>query len=248
MIGLLRRSGFTLSALAIAGVIGFGVIAVDQGRVRYVTVLGELTDTQLLAVRKQLAGFEGKRGDVGEVKARLEGNDWIHRADVSKSWPSGLVVSIVPEQVIAYWNDDGFINGEADVLVTDLLIGGDLPHLYGPQGTELEVMQRFQQLSRTLGEAGHRIEVLTLSGRGSWSFETEGNLEVLLGKEDIKRRLARFLKVSARLSEDGAIYDRVDARYPSGVAVNVSAYADDRLEVAKAVAETADKTTDDAGT
>ncbi len=232
MIALLRQSGFVLSALIIIGLIGFFVVVIDQSRVKYVTVLGELSEGQLLDVKKQLVGFEGTPGDVQEVKGQLEEKDWIHQVTVAKDWPSGLVVSIYPEQVVAYWNDDGFINEEADVLVTDLLIGGDLPHLYGPENSEMEVMRRYRQLSRTLGDAGHQIEVLTLSDRGSWSFETESNLTVLLGKEDIKQRVERFLKVAAKLQEEGATFDRVDARYLSGVAVNITNKTNNQMNLA----------------
>jgi hypothetical protein len=44
---------------------------------------------------------------------------------------------------------------------------------------------------------------------------------VLLGKEDLKARMQRFLTVSVRLAErgDARFVERMDARYINGVAV-----------------------------
>jgi cell division protein FtsQ len=103
-----------------------------------------------------------------------------------------------------------------------MLVGGDLPHLYGPAGSELDVMEQFQQLSQMLNNYGHEIKVLTVTERGSWSLETESGVQLLLGKEDLKARMRRFLTVSVRLAErgDARFVERMDARYINGVAVH----------------------------
>jgi cell division protein FtsQ len=148
--------------------------------------------------------------------------DWVHHANVRKNWPQAIEVEVFPESVIAYWNDNGFINREGRVLYTEMLVGGDLPHLYGPGGSELDVMEQFQQLSQMLNNHGHEIKVLTVTERGSWSLETESGVQVLLGKEDLKARMRRFLTVSVRLAErgDARFVERMDARYINGVAVH----------------------------
>jgi cell division protein FtsQ len=107
-------------------------------------------------------------------------------------------------------------------LYTEMLLGGDLPHLYGPAGSELDVMERFQQLSQMLNNYGLEIKALAVTKRGAWSLETENGVEVLLGKEDLKARMQRFLTVSVRLKErgDAMLVERIDARYINGVAVH----------------------------
>ena len=47
-------------------------------------------------------------------------------------------------------------------------------------------------------------------------------MQVLLGQEDLKARMRRFLTVSVRLAErgDARFVERMDARYINGVAVH----------------------------
>ena len=237
MTGFPGRAGFIAGALTCAGLIGVCMTAVDRSPLKHLTLLGDLSDRQSREVRKQLAEFSGAPAGVREVKARLESNSWLRHADVAKQWPSGLVVSVFPQRVVAYWNDNGFVSEESEVLVTDLLHGGDLPHLYGPVDSASEVMRRFRKIGGALGRAGLGVEVLRLSDLGTWSLETEDGLQVFLGRQDIMQRVERFLKVATKLEEQGVAFDRADARYPSGVAVNVGNEPDDRLEVARIISD-----------
>lgn len=223
MIGLIRVSaGFLAALTGIVLVIAIAVALFDQQKVEYVAISGELDEKQLNSVRNHLAGIQPADLSPEEVKSHLDALDWVHHVNVTKDWPAGFSIEVVPEEVIAYWNDNGFINEEGKVLSTDLLIGGDLPHLYGPDGSEFRVMNQYQQLNRTLSSAGFTVELLRLNERGAWLFETSDRIRVLLGKEDLMARVERFLNVSARLQEeieDGAV-DRMDARYVNGVAVH----------------------------
>jgi cell division protein FtsQ len=220
----LSRSGFLWASLLLTGTIAFFTISIDQSSVDHFAVVGELDEQQLLSVKRTLADMQALSSEAHEIRDAVTELEWVHHVNVRKNWPSGFYLEVYPESVIAYWNDDAFINEEGRVLVTDLVIGGDLPHLYGPSGSELEVMTQYQQLSRMLNVYGHEIKVLNRSDRGSWSLETRDKLEVLLGKEDLKARMQRFLTVSARLNEskDDRVVERMDARYVNGVAVHFS--------------------------
>ena len=184
--------------------------------------MGDFDERQLVSIKQSLGGVDIASSEVEQVKHILSELDWVHHVNVRKNWPAAIEVEIFPESVIAYWNDNGFINEEGAVLYTEMLVGGDLPHLYGPAGSELEVMGQFQQLSQMLNNYGHEIKVLTVTTRGSWSLETEEGVEVLLGKEDLKARMQRFLNVSIRLADRGEarFVERMDARYINGVAVH----------------------------
>ena len=107
------------------------------------------------------------------------------------------------------------------MLLTDLLVGGDLPGLYGPDGSESEVMGRFQELGGILASHGVEIRNLRRTDLGSWTIETRNRITIILGKEDLKPRIERFLAVNNLLkkSRDGKRVKRMDARYVSGVAV-----------------------------
>lgn len=215
-------TGFFWAALLLLGVIGFGTASIDQSVVQRMAVVGDLNEPQLADIKQLLGDLEIAANEADELKQRLSEVDWIAHVNIRKNWPGEIEIEVFPESVIAYWNDDGFINQEGKVLVTELLTAGDLPHLYGPDGSAFEVMEQYQELGLLLGVSGHEIQVLTVSERGSWSLETEADIEVLLGKEDLKSRLERFLAVSQSLKNQGddRNIERMDARYINGVAVH----------------------------
>jgi cell division protein FtsQ len=194
---------------------------VERSNVERVSIVGNFDERQLKSIRTLFTATDMQSKEVEEIKKVLGELDWVRRANVRKNWPHAIEVEVLPERAIAYWNESGFISSEGSVLYTDMLPVGDLPHLYGPEGSELDVMKRFQQLSQMLNSYGLGVKVLTVTEMGSWSLETENGVDVVLGKEDLKARMQRFLTVSSRLAKRGGALsvERIDARYINGVAV-----------------------------
>lgn len=215
-------SGFFFGILLGVGGLAFATALIDRSNVGRMSIVGDLNDRQLESIKASLIDVDIASREVERVKQALSELDWVHHANVRKNWPNAIEVEVFPENVLAYWNDDGFINSEGSVVSAEVLVGGDLPHLYGTQGSEQNVMEQFQQLSQMLNSYGQGIKVLTVSDRGAWSLETKSGVEVLLGKEDLKARLRRFLSVSVTLAERGEamFVKRMDARYVNGVAVH----------------------------
>ena len=220
---IIRPSTGSVSAmLLVVGVLAFATVSIDRSNVERMSIVGNFDERQLGSIKALLSEVDIASSEVEQLKQTLSELDWVHHANVRKNWPKAIEVEVFPESVIAYWNDNGFINREGRVLYTEMLVGGDLPHLYGPEGSELDVMEQFQQLGQTLNNHGFEMKVLTVTERGGWSLETESGLQVLLGKEDLKARMQRFLTVSVRLAErgDARFVKRMDARYIDGVAVH----------------------------
>lgn len=221
---LVPLSAFLVAALFVTGILSFAVVSIEQSNIERVAIVGELSVEQLSDLRLHIDGINLSEIEPLDLQGLVSELEWVHHVNVRKGWPSGVDIEVHVEQVIAYWNDNGFINENGESLYSDLISGGDLPHLYGPVGSESEVMEQYQQLSGMLIKYGHEIKVLSVSERGSWSIETEGGVEVLLGKDDLKARMKRFLLVSERLRMQGESreVDRMDARYINGVAVEFS--------------------------
>ena len=220
---MIRPSTGSVSAmLLVVGVLAFATVSIDRSNVERMSIVGNFDERQLESIKALLTEVDIASSEVEQIKQTLSELDWVHHANVRKNWPQAIEVEVFPESVIAYWNDNGFINREGRVLYTEMLVGGGLPHLYGPGGSALDVMEQFQQLSQMLNNHGHEIKVLTVTERGSWSLETESGVQVLLGKDDLKARMRRFLTVSVRLAErgDAGFVERMDARYINGVAVH----------------------------
>ena len=232
----LVNSRFLIPTLAVLGFLILTTFFVDRTKYESVTIIGDLSDAQLFSVKNGLRELEADLTKNSIRKALID-LDWIHRTNVRRRWPSGFSIEVLPESVVAYWNVNGFINPSGEILVTDLLDGGDLPGLYGPEGTEQEVMAQFQELGGILARHDLEIKNLRRSELGSWTIETRNRITVLLGKEDLRPRIERFLVVNSLIKKTGEEkrVRRMDARYINGVAVrfedklNLSIVFDDAL-------------------
>jgi cell division protein FtsQ len=209
-----------LSTLLMSGSLGPEVRGL-LGQIDYVSVTGDLNNQQITAVEQLLVAGTSRLSDIERVKEVLEAVSWINTVQVRLNWPDEIVIQVVPEQAIAYWNDNAFINSAGIVFESGILVAGDLPQLYGPVGKEKAVMGHYQRLNRALAKTGHFIEVLSLNERGSLDFKNQHGVEVSLGNVDIENRLQRFIKVSRRIAlyEAAPRMKRIDTRYPNGVAV-----------------------------
>jgi cell division protein FtsQ len=188
--------------------------------INYISVTGDVSSVQRSSITQTLIFMDGSLSDIEHVKEVLTGFGWIKSADIALRWPDELVIHVQPQQAIAYWNDNAFISGEGVVFEAEELVGGDLPQLYGPAGTEKVVMENYQRLNRALLKSGHFIEMLALNERGSLEFENQQGVRVSLGNIDVKQRLQRYLKVSAKIEELELTARRIDTRYANGVAVD----------------------------
>ena len=96
--------------------------------------------------------------------------------------------------------------------------------LSGPQGSQLELMQRYQQISELLYSSGLRLTALELSARGSWQLMINEEYQVVVGRDQVMERLQRFLDFyNAEPAMRSALIESVDLRYDNGVAVEFTA-------------------------
>ncbi|MCB1693591.1 MAG: cell division protein FtsQ/DivIB [Pseudomonadales bacterium] len=224
---LLASSGAVIATVLAVWAFAAG----DEMNVSYVAVKGELTEPQRADVYRVLIDHRQTLHDIGDVKMTLEQSPWIHRVDVRRDWPDGIVVSVLTEHPIAFWNNDAYINADGKVFTSKLVSATGLPQLFGPKDSEREVMQRYLELGSALTGSGQAVDTLTLDERGSWAFTTSRGMRVLLGKDDTMERLQRFLAVlgSGDLKARIAQVKQVDTRYSNGVAIS---FKDTGLDIA----------------
>jgi cell division protein FtsQ len=220
---LQRQRGNITVGILILLIVTFVVnISGQKFEMTRVSIAGDLSDDQRQDVYKRLIGAMDGGQRISEIKQLLEATGWIHHVEVSRRWPDKLLISIVNETPIAYWNDDAFISRDGKVFFSRYQHGGDLAQLYGPVGEELLVTQQYEQLNNALLKSGQEIEVLSLDDRGSWQFADAAGVKVLLGKEHITERIQRYLQVI----DDGGLVRRmdnvmrIDTRYSNGVSVS----------------------------
>ncbi len=81
--------------------------------------------------------------DVNIIQSQIERLPWIKQASVRKQWPDELKIHLVEYVPIARWNDQHMVDveGNSFSVPADRTNKQNLPMLYGPEGSENEVLQ-----------------------------------------------------------------------------------------------------------
>lgn len=159
--------------------------------------------------------------DLAGICEALEEHPWVATASARRKWPDEVVISIEEESAIARWGEGRFLSNKGQVLdIGDAKLPKALPLLYGPEGLERRVMQQYKNFSQVLQPTGMKVKAFGLASRGNWQVTFEPELELVVGKEPIAKKLERFLLVwdKALLERKDAI-ERIDLRYGNGLAV-----------------------------
>jgi cell division septal protein FtsQ len=190
------------------------------GETRYIHIEGIDSDDQINEINQRLTLLDPQVASIAQIKSGLEELGWIHDVSVRKVWPDKLHILVVEQIPLAHWNDADFLNNDGEVFASSYINQATIPSLKGPSGAERLVMWQFQKLNKVVSTTGESISSLELSDRGSWSFVL-GGVSVRLGKEDILKRMRRFLRVYKEVDFSDKLFEiaEIDTRYPNGIAV-----------------------------
>jgi len=159
--------------------------------------------------------------DVNQVFALLEEQPWVYRASVRKKWPSKLTVYIVEQTAVAHWNDDLLLNQFGETFEGEIA-NSDLPHLYGPGGSEKTALQGYNAMQTILSGAALPVKELFLSERFAWQLTLKNEIALNLGRQEFIDRLQRFVDIYPLLKQQPRAVEYVDLRYDTGLAVGWS--------------------------
>ncbi|WP_437889037.1 cell division protein FtsQ [Phytobacter sp. V91] len=163
--------------------------------------------------------------DVNIIQSQIERLPWIKQASVRKQWPDELKIHLVEFVPIARWNDQHMMDtdGNAFSVPADRTSKQVLPMLYGPEGSESEVLQGFRDMGQVLAKDKFTLKEAAMTARRSWQLTLNNDIKLNLGRGDAMKRLARFVELYPVLQQqaqvDGKEISYVDLRYDSGAAV-----------------------------
>ncbi|AHB71769.1 cell division protein FtsQ [Cronobacter malonaticus] len=163
--------------------------------------------------------------DVNIIQNQIERLPWIKQASVRKQWPDELKIHLVEYVPIARWNDQHMIDtdGTAFSVPSDRASKQTLPLLYGPEGSENEVLQGFRAMGQVLAKDKFTLKEAAMTARRSWQVTLSNNIKLNLGRDDTMKRLERFVELYPVLQQqaqtDHKQISYVDLRYDSGAAV-----------------------------
>jgi cell division protein FtsQ len=211
---------------------GFSLLLMVYGLLRYVAQLPAfslqavvLTATPQRVAVGQLEEVvrEQVRGnfftvDLAEARASFQQLPWVRSVSVRRKFPWQLEVAIEEHIALARWNKSALVNTYGEVF--EAASDANLPEFSGEQENSLVVARMYDELERELLPMRRHIVRLVLSPRMSWQAELDDGMEIALGREEMRERLARFVKVfpySVAVRVPNA--RRIDLRYRNGFAV-----------------------------
>jgi len=172
--------------------------------------------------------------NLDSVRIAFESVPWVRRASVRREWPNKLIVALEEHVPLGTWGEDGkLVSVQGDVFTANLAEAeedGDLAEFSGPNGSEKEVVSRFNDFRSWFAPTNLVPEAVQLSSRYAWTVKLNNGMTVELGREQtrdtLKARVDRLISVYPQLV--ARLQDRiesVDMRYPNGMALKANGLA-----------------------
>ncbi|CAK9886032.1 MAG: Cell division protein FtsQ [Candidatus Erwinia impunctatus] len=174
--------------------------------------------------------------DVNVIQQQIERLPWVRQASVRKQWPDELKIHLVEYVPVAHWNDIHMVDAEGRAFSVPASRFGKeiLPMLYGPEGSESDVLEGYHQMSEMLAASRFRLKSVAMSARRSWQLVLDDNIRLELGRSEDMKRLTRFIQLYPKLAQQAELGSErigyVDLRYDAGAAVGWIAAAETATE------------------
>ena len=147
---------------------------------------------------------------------------WVHDVSVRRIWPNKLEIQVEEQRPIACWNQNELITQEGEIFSQPIeTISQNIPKLSGPNDSEENVLNRFQEFSQLLIPFHAAVTALSLTKRGGWFLILNGHTQIFLGRENVDQRFKEFVHLYPKII--GANINRVeyvDLRYSNGLAIH----------------------------
>ncbi|MEI2266308.1 cell division protein FtsQ [Erwinia sp. CGal63] len=163
--------------------------------------------------------------DVDVIQQQIERLPWIQQASVRKQWPDELKIHLVEYVPVARWNDLHLVdaNGKSFSVPANHLGKEKMVMLYGPEGSESEVLAGWHQMDAMLAAAKFKLKAAAMTARRSWQLVLDDDTRLELGRNEDMKRLKRFIQLWPTLQQQAQAENKrigyVDLRYDSGAAV-----------------------------
>jgi len=147
----------------------------------------------------------------------IETLPWVESAQVRKQWPDVLEITLVEHKPFARWGKDRLLSEQGKLFATPQKLQDlKLPELDGPDTQTEEVVALYNDARALFAPAGVDVTRVSMDARGSWSLLLSNGTEVVVGRDDARSRLQRFVRVLPQLANQQVPIERADLRYTNG--------------------------------
>ncbi len=143
---------------------------------------------------------------------------WVREIAIRKKFPDTLVVTIEEHKPIARWGRVGLVNNHGEIF--NAASQDELPSFIGYEPFVIDMTSKFIEMNKILSKELMQVGTIKLSERLSWEITTDNQVRVILGKDNIIKKLNLFTNNYQNiLAELKNRIEYVDLRYKDGFSV-----------------------------
>jgi cell division protein FtsQ len=159
--------------------------------------------------------------DLEAIRDRTLELSWVDRVVVSRAWPNGIRVRVMPHHAIARWGT-GRLLSDSGVIFTEVTPKNyqALPLLHGPASHAETMMRRYNEINQLFLPQGIRLKELYLTERMTWFMQFDSGLRIIVDKDQTMSKLQRLSHLSqSDLKPVWSKISAIDLRYRNGLSI-----------------------------
>jgi cell division protein FtsQ len=147
---------------------------------------------------------------------------WIDKVSIGKRWPGKLEINVFEHTPVARWGERGLLNDKGILFIEIENINHipDLVYLFGPEGTSMEVAERYFYLRDHLIPLGMNVKRVFVSPRGAWEIKLYNGININFGRKGLDDKVNIFIDIARNIiSQQSDDIESIDMRYDSGFTI-----------------------------
>jgi len=157
--------------------------------------------------------------DLNSLRSDLLALPWVYKASIERSMDNGLVVRILEQKSLAYWNEDGMINEQRSLFFpVTRPAESSLPHLFGR--FHKSVLGIYDYLCLELPVEQLPIKEIKVADSNIVKVRLLNDAWLIFNASEIKEKIKLWKRISAgEISTKMHEIEYVDLRYSNGASV-----------------------------
>lgn len=159
--------------------------------------------------------------DLEKIRDRTLEVSWVDRVVVSRAWPNGIRVRVMPRHAIARWGTGRLLSDSGDVYSeVQIRNHNNLPLLHGPLSQSKVMMRRYNEINQLFHPANLRLKELYLTERMTWFMQFDSGLRIIVDQDQTMSKLQRLSHLAQTdLKQVWPNISAIDLRYRNGLAI-----------------------------
>ncbi|ENV94964.1 MULTISPECIES: cell division protein FtsQ/DivIB [Acinetobacter] len=224
---LANAGGWVLLVIAFVvlavGIYGLYKVITDA-KVAKLEVVGSASSVETQQVMQHVAPIIKANyftSDLEQIRDKTLEISWVDRVVVSRAWPNGIRVRVMPRHAIARWGTGRLLSDGGDVFSeAEPTIHPELPLLHGPVSQSKMMMRRYNEINQLFHPANLRLKELYLTERMTWFMQFDTGLRIIVDQDQTMNKLQRLSHLAqSDLKPVWSKISAIDLRYRNGLSI-----------------------------